>query len=222
MRRVEGHLDVESSAALEGTKTPALWPPLVVALSLVILVAAAIVAASPSAWVLLGAGRGLVPAAYYPLSGYVLILATALGHAVAWAGASLLVYHVLTLVGFAAAWSTARVAMTLTYVGLAGLPLAAFHLLYGGWLLGLPRTGLEAWLLENHPDAHWILIAAHPVVDFSLAPLGVGFLALLWGFGDRLRRQAGLQTAWWLCLLGTSLAVALSLAIHSALVHVRL
>jgi hypothetical protein len=212
----------EAVAPLGGTKTPAIWPPLLVALSVVVLVAAAVVAGSRSAWVLLGAGRGLVPEAYYPLSAYALILATTLGQAAGWAGASVFGYHVLTLVGAPAGWATARVAMTLAYVGLAGLPLAAFHLLYGGWLLGLPRAGLAEWLLEHHPDAHWILVTAHPVVDLSLVPLGVGFLALLWGLGDRLRREAGLQTAWWLCLLGTSLAVALSLAIHSALVHVRL
>jgi hypothetical protein len=219
---VEDQVHVGVPEALGGTKTPAIWPPLLLALSLVILVAAGIVAASRSAWVLLGAGRGLVPDTYYPVSAYALILATTLGQAVGWAAASVVGYHVLTLVGAAGGWTTARIAMTLGYLGLAGLPLAVFHLLYGGWLLGLPRAGLSEWLLAHHPDAHWILVTAHPVVDLSLVPLAAAVVGLLWGVGDRLRRQAGLQTVWWLCLLGTSLAVALSLAIHSALVHVRL
>ena len=42
------------------------------------------------------------------------------------------------------------------------------------------------------------------------------------GTGERVRHSLGLQTVGWLALLGTSLAVALSLAIHSTLVHIRL
>jgi hypothetical protein len=199
-----------------------LWPPVLIALAVITALLALVVGASPSAWTLLGAGRGLVPEDYYAASGFVLVLATTLGQAVGWAGGSALFFHVLTLVGVPATWPTARLAMTMVYLGLAALPMTLFHVVAGGWLLGLPRVGLAEWLREQHPDASWLLITAHPVVDLSLIPLGVLFLWVLWGTGERVRHSFGLQTVGWLALLGTSLAVALSLAIHSTLVHIRL
>jgi hypothetical protein len=48
------------------------------------------------------------------------------------------------------------------------------------------------------------------------------FLGLLWGTGERAREHRGVQALLALALLGTSMAVALSLAIHSILVHIRL
>jgi hypothetical protein len=201
---------------------PPLWLPPLVALAVVTALLAVVVGTSRSAWALLGAGRGLVPEAYYGVSGFVLVLATTLGQAVGWAGGSALLLHVLTLAGVRASWLAARLTMTVVYLGLATLPMALFHLVAGGWLLGLPRVGLAEWLRVQHPDAHWLLITAHPVVDLSLIPLGVLFLWVLWGTGDRVRHSFGLQTLGWLALLGSSLAVALSLAIHSTLVHIRL
>ena len=59
-------------------------------------------------------------------------------------------------------------------------------------------------------------------MDYSLIPLGVVFLGVLWGFGDRAQRSLVLQTILALALFGTSLSVALSLGIHSTLVHIRL
>jgi hypothetical protein len=112
--------------------------------------------------------------------------------------------------------------MSIVYLGLAGLPLSVYHIFYGGWLLGLPRVGLKEWLAANYPDAYWLLIYAHPVVDLSLVPLAAIFLGILWKFGDRVQRDSTLQTVLALSLLGTSLAVALSLGIHSALVHIRI
>lgn len=111
--------------------------------------------------------------------------------------------------------------MSVVYLGLAGVPLLFFHSFYGGWLLGIPRPGLDEWLRANHPGAGWLLITAHPIVDLSLIPLAVIFLGLLWRYEERLQREFGLETALALSLLGTSLGVALSLAIHSTLVHLR-
>jgi hypothetical protein len=199
-----------------------LWLPAAIAVLAVALGLLGIVSRSRSAWELLGAGRGVVPEAYYPVSGYLLVLATALGQAAGWAIGSALLVYAMTLLGLAPTWMRVRVAMTVVYLGLAALPLAVFHALVGGWLLGLPRTGLEDWLAARHPDAHWLLIEAHPVVDLSLLPLGAVFLLAVWGaFGDP-RRGLAARTIGALALLGTSLAVALSLAIHSTLVHIRL
>jgi hypothetical protein len=181
-----------------------------------------VVTASRSAWFLLGAGRGFVPEEYYHVSGFVVVFGTLLGQAAGWAGGSAIGYYVLTLIGFGRTWTTARIAMSLVYLGLAGLPLAVYHALYGQWLLGSPREGLEEWLGAHYPDAYWLLITLHPVVDLSLIPLGVIALGILWAFGERVRWHMGLQTVFWLALFGTSLAVALSLGIHSTLVHIRL
>lgn len=181
-----------------------------------------VVTASRSAWFLLGAGRGVVPEEYYHVSGFVVVFGTLLGQAAGWAGGSAIGYYVLTLIGFGRTWTTARIAMSLVYLGLAGLPLAVYHALYGQWLLGIPREGLEEWLGAHYPDAYWLLITLHPVVDLSLIPLGVIALGILWAFGERVRWHMGLQTVFWLALFGTSLAVALSLGIHSTLVHIRL
>ncbi|MEK6600864.1 MAG: hypothetical protein AABZ09_03195, partial [Candidatus Binatota bacterium] len=126
------------------------------------------------------------------------------------------------VIGFPASWTTVRLAMSIVYVGLAVLPFSAYHILYGGWLLGMPRVGLDEWLTQNYPDARWLLITAHPMIDLSVIPLAVIFLGILWKFGDRVQRDSTLQTALALSLLGTSLAVALSLGIHSALVHIRI
>jgi hypothetical protein len=199
-----------------------LWVPVAIAAVALTIVLAMMVSASKSAWFLLGAGRGFVPEEYYHVSGFALVLATTFGQAVGWAGGSAIGFYVMTVVGFRATWTTARIAMSLMYLGLAGLPLSVYHALYGQWLLGIPPAGLGEWLAANHPDAHWLLITAHPIVDWSLIPLGVIVLGILWGFGEQVRKHVGLQTIFWLALLGTSLAVALSLGIHSTLVHIRL
>lgn len=181
-----------------------------------------IVGFSKSAWLLLGAGRGFVPESYYHVWGFMLLFGTVFGQAVGWAGGSAVAVYAMTLVGFPANWTTARLAMSIVYLGLAGLPLSAYHILYGGWLLNMPRVGLKEWLAANYPDAYWLLIPAHPIVDLSLIPLGIVFLWLLWKFGDQVQREPALQTALALSLLGTSLAISLSLGIHSTLVHIRI
>lgn len=199
-----------------------LWIPVVIAAAIVTILLLIVVAASKSAWFLLGAGRGLVPEEYYQVSGFVLVLATTFGQAVGWAGGSAILFYVMTRAGFGATWTSARIAMSLVYLGLGALPLLVYHILYGQWLLGIPRTGLDEWLTANYPDAHWLLITAHPIVDLSLIPLALVFLGLLWGLSDRAQRNLVTQTVLALALLGTSLAVALSLGIHSTLVHIRL
>ena len=196
--------------------------PVLTASTTVTIILLILVAASKSAWLLLGAGRGFVPEGYYHVWGFVLMLCTVFGQAVGWAGGSGIAFYVMTLLGFQANWTTARLAMSIVYLGLAGLPLSVYHILYGGWLLGIPRVGLNEWLATNYPDARWFLITAHPIVDLSLIPLGIVFLWILWKLGDRLQRDTMLQTVLALSLLGTSLAVALSLMIHSTLVHIRI
>jgi hypothetical protein len=177
---------------------------------------------SRSAWLLLGAGRGVIPEEYFYLSGFAIVAATTVGQVVGWAGGSAALIYGLTLVRVPVTWTTVRLAMSVVYLGLAVLPLSVYHLLFGQWLLGMPRTGLGEWLAGTYPDAHWLLIRAHPVVDFSLVPLAVVFLGVMWGFGERVQGSALLQTVLALALLGTSAAVALSLGIHSTLIHIRL
>lgn len=196
--------------------------PALIAATTVTILLLMIVATSKSAWLLLGAGRGFVPEGYYHVWGFVLTFGTVFGQAVGWAGGSGIAFYAMTIVGFPATWTTARLAMSIVYIGLAGLPLSVYHILYGGWLLGMPRVGLAEWLAQNYPDARWLLITAHPIIDLSLLPLGIVFLGLLWKYSDRVQREPAFQVALALSLLGTSLAVALSLAIHSTLVHIRI
>lgn len=205
-----------------GSWLAGLWLPLAIAAVAVTVTLLVTVERSKSAWILLGAGHGLVPEEYYHLSGFVVVLGTTFGQAVGWAGGSALLYYVMTLIGFGGNWTTARIAMSLVYLGLGGGPLLVYHVLYGEWLLGLPRTGLSEWLGANYPDARWLLLDAHHLVDLSVIPLGVIFLGLLWGGGESGRRNVVVQTVLALALLGTSLAIALSLGIHSTLVHIRL
>lgn len=199
-----------------------LLAPVVVAVAVVTLVLLAVVAASRSAWQLLGAGRGLVSEDYYHVWGFVITLATTFGQAVGWAGGSALAYHVLTRIGLPPGLLSARVAMSLVYLGLAVGPLTVYHSFFGRPLLGLPRVGLEEFLETQYPDAHWLLIRAHPVIDLSVVPLTLVFLGVLWLTGDRPLTSRAVQTVLALAVLGGSLAVALSLAIHSTLVHIRL
>lgn len=200
-----------------------LWArPALIAATAVTIVLLIVVATSKSAWMLLGAGRGFIPEGYYHLWGFILIFGTLFGQAVGWAGGSGIAFYVMTVIGFPASWTTVRLAMSIVYVGLAVLPFSAYHILYGGWLLGMPRVGLDEWLTQNYPDARWLLITAHPMIDLSLVPLAAIFIGILWKFGDRVQRDSTLQTVLALSLVGTSLAVALSLGIHSALVHIRI
>ena len=196
--------------------------PLWIAALTVTILLMIIVGFSKSAWILLGAGRGFVPEGYYHVWGFVLTLGTAFGQAVGWAAGSLIAYYAITSVGFPSGWFSAKLAMSIVYLGLAAIPLSIYHLLYGGWLLGLPRDGLKEWLAANQPDAYWLLVYGDPVADFSLIPLGILFLGLLWKYEDRVRREPMFQNLLALSLMGTSLAVALSLAIHSILVHIRI
>jgi hypothetical protein len=199
-----------------------LWRPVVIAAVIVTVLLAVIVAASHAAWSLLGIGRGFVPEGLYPISGFAIVFALTFGHAAAWAIASGVIFYLMTLFGSGANWVAARIAMGVAYLALGPLPLLIFHLLYGGTLLGLPRAGLGEWLAAEHPGASWLLITAHPIIDYSLIPLGLIFLGLLWKYSERLERERAFQTALALSLLGTSLAVALSIAIHSILAHTRI
>lgn len=199
-----------------------LWRPVLIAAAVVTILLLVIVAASHSAWSLLGIGRGFVPEELYPITGFAIVFALTFGHAVAWAIASGVVYYIMTLFGSGANWGTMRIAMAAAYLALAPLPLFLFHILYGGALLGMPRAGLTDWLAAKHPSASWLLITAHPIIDFSLIPLGLIFLGLLWNYGARPERERAFQIVLALSLLGTSLAVALSIAIHSTLAHARI
>lgn len=196
--------------------------PVLIAAATVTILLLIIVAASHSAWSLLGIGRGFVPEELYPISGFVIVFALTFGHAIAWAIGSVIGFYLMMFLRYGETWETARNAMAVVYLVLGPLPLLLYHILYGGWLLGMPRAGLSEWLAENHPSARWLLIYAHPVIDFSVIPLAVIFLGILWKYGDRLRRGTTLQTVLALTILGTSLAVALSLATHSMLVHAHI
>ena len=196
--------------------------PLLIAAAIVTVLLLIIVAASHPAWSILGLGRGLVPESFYPVSGFFLVVGLTFGHAIAWAVASVAVFYLMVFFKYGNTWETARNAMAVAYFVLGPLPLLLYHILYGGWLLGMPRGGLGEWLGESHPGGRWLLIYAHPVIDFSVIPLAAIFLGILWKYGERLRRETILQTALALTILGTSLAVALSLAIHSMLVHARI
>lgn len=196
--------------------------PMLLASLAVALLLAAVVWTTWSAWFLLGAGRGFVPEELYPVWGFVVTLGTVFGQAVGWAGGSLVAFYLLTFFGFPANWPTARLAMCAVYLGLAALPLSAYHFLYGGWLEGLPRVGFEEWLRANNLDAYRLLIYLHPVVDRLVAPLAIVFLAILWKYGDKFDRHRLYHLLLALSLLGTSFAVALSLAMHSILVHIRM
>ncbi len=200
-----------------------LWRPIAIAAAAVTIFLLIIVATSLPAWSILGLGRGLVPESFYPVSGFFLVMSLTFGHAIVWAALSVIVFYLMLLfLKYGNTWETARNAMAVVYLVLGPLPLLLYHILYGGWLLGVPRGGLGEWLAENHPGARWLLIYAHPVIDFSVIPLAAIFLGILWKYGDRLQRETTLQTVLALIILGTSLAVALSLAIHSTLVHARI
>lgn len=221
MSRAATDVSVEPASAADSREWLPPVLPVVIAVAAVTLLLAWIVSATASAWHLLGAGRGLIPEAYYPLWGFVLVLGTTLGQAAGWAGASAVLAYLLMRLGVAAARSW-TVAMTVVYLGLAGFPLVVYGLVFGRPLLGLPRLGLEEWLLANHPDAHLLLVTLRPVVEFSVIPLAVVFVAVLWRTADAPTRRRGVQTILAVALLATSLAVALSLAIHATLVRIRL
>ncbi|MGH7845207.1 MAG: hypothetical protein ACREQW_08565 [Candidatus Binatia bacterium] len=199
-----------------------LWRPVLIAAATVTVLVLIIVAASHSAWSLLGVGRGFVPEDFYAVSGFFLVVVLTFSLAIGWAIGSGIAFYVMTLLGIKATWPTARIAMGVVYLVLGPLLLLLYHIFYGGWLLGMPRVGLREWLAAEHPSASWFLITAHPIVDFSLIPLGLVFLGLLWKYSERIERERTFQTALALSLLGTSLAVALSIAIHSTLVHARI
>lgn len=196
--------------------------PLVLAAAVIAVLTFWIVTATPSAWRILGVGGGFVPEAYYVYSSFVMILATAYGQFVGWAGGTaLLAYLLCRVTRHPLTSGVIRGAMVLVYLGLVTLPLTAFHVLYGQPLLGLERAGVPPWLLQNYPDAYLLLYTLHPLVDYSLVPLGLAVVGILWGASDARLAARWLQFLLALFILATSLAVALSLGIHSVLVHIR-
>ncbi len=218
-------VDTKLAAAERTVDFPTGWmrlaAPAAVALAITAVVLAVVVALSPSTFALLGAGRGLVEEDYYPAWGFVLVLGTVVAQVIAWVAGSALVFYLLTLAGRASGWGTVRLATTLVYLGLIGVPLLLYHALFGGWLLGLGRADVSEWLLQHYPDAHWLLIGAHIWIDLALIPLTIAFLAVLWRLGERIAQLPRAQTLLWLVVCLAALAVALSLTIHSTLVHLR-
>ncbi|MGH7416397.1 MAG: hypothetical protein ACREKB_01280, partial [Candidatus Rokuibacteriota bacterium] len=166
--------------------------------------------------------RGLIAEDLYPVWGFLLVLGTVVGLVIGWAAGSALLFYVLTLAGLASGWRTAQLAMTVAYLGLLGLPLLLYHALFGDWLLGLARPGVAEWLAQHYPDAHWVLVTAHTPIDLALIPLALVFLLLVWRLGERLSSVRWAEILLWLVVFLSALAVALSLTIHSTLVHLRL
>lgn len=198
------------------------WVAIVVAAAVAVLVAAIVAMANEPVWALLGAGRGLVPPEYYQLSALVIVTATTLGQFAGWIIGTAVLSFAWHLLGKPVTPFFVRGAMTVIYLGLVALPLFFFHVLFGQPLAGIPREGIAEWVVQNHPGAYGLLFTAHPVVDLLLIPYTVIVLALLWGLGDRVLRVRGLQIVLALVVVATSLSVALSLAIHSTLVHIRI
>lgn len=194
----------------------------VIAAVAAVVAAAIVVLANQPVWGLLGAGRGLIPEEYYHLSALVIITATTLGQFAGWLIGIAVLAFAWHLLGKTVTPLVIRIAATVIYLGLVALPLFFFHVLFGQPLAGIPREGLAEWVAENHPGAYWLLFTAHPAVDLSLVPYTVIVLILLWGLGDRALRVRGLQIVLALAVMATSLSVALSLAIHSTLVHIRI
>jgi hypothetical protein len=223
MSKVMNHIDNRWDSLTGWTDPLRPWlAPALIASVIVTILLMVIIGLSKSAWMLLGAGRGFIPEGYYHLWGFVLEFGTVFGQAVGWAGGSAIAFYALTLVGFRSNWNTARLAMSIVYIGLVLLPFSAYHILFGGPLLGMPREGLHEWLAQHYPDAPWLVFSGHLIIDYSLIPLALIFLGLLWKFGDRVQRSPLFQTALALTLLLTSLAVALSLGIHAILAHLRM
>lgn len=193
--------------------------PTLVAIVVAAVVLGLLVAATRSAWLLLGAGAGVIPDEYLPLWGFVLVFGTTVGQAVGWAAGTGIVYYVMTLAGRPANVFTWKLAMTIVYAGLGILPLLAYHVLFGGPLLGLARQGLAARLATDYPDAYFLLFTLHPIIDLSLIPLAAITLGCLWLLQPE--HSSAPRYALALALIGTSLAVAVSLAVHSTLVHLR-
>jgi hypothetical protein len=103
-----------------------LWRPVVIAAAAVAILLLIIVVASKPAWDLLGAGRGFVPEELYLLSGFLLVLGTTFGQAIGWAIGTGIAIYLMTLFGYRPDWRTARIAMSVVYLGLAGVPLCSF------------------------------------------------------------------------------------------------
>jgi hypothetical protein len=193
--------------------------PTLVAVIAAGLTLAAIVKATRSAWLLLGAGAGVIPDEHLPLWGFALVFATTLGQTAGWAAISALAYHVPIRAGLPPTVFAGKLAMSLVYAALGALPLLVYHVFFGGPLLGLARHGVAARLAADYPDAHLLLFTLHPIVDLSVIPLAAVFLGCLWLLAPE--RSAGPRYGLALALIGTFLAIALSLATHSTLVHLR-
>jgi hypothetical protein len=193
--------------------------PTVVATVVAALVLGLIVASSRTAWTLLGAGHGVVPEDYYPIWAFVIVFVTMMGQAVGWAGGSGIAYVVLTRAGMAPGPRAWKLAISLVYIGLGALPLLIFHVAFGRPLLGLPREGLAARVAAEYPDAYRLVFAWHPLIDASVVPLAALFFGFVWLASPE--RSAAGRYGVALALVGTSLAIALSIAIHSILVHLR-
>ncbi|MGQ4809280.1 hypothetical protein NKDENANG_02695 [Candidatus Entotheonellaceae bacterium PAL068K] len=210
-------------ASLDAGWLPRAVGPVLLAAAGVVALAVLIVFTSKSAWVLLGAGRGVVGTASYPYTGLLVILGTTFGLFVGWAvGSALLVYGWQAL-GSATTLSVVQVCMSIVFCLLAMIPISFYHLLFGQSLAGLPRPGVATWVRQTYPDAYWLLFPGHWVTDLLMIPLLIAVLVLLWGGGEeRWFHHWGMQTLGLFLILLAFFAVALSLGIHATLAHIHL
>ena len=221
------HADRTQTVASQDTGLEAGWlrrgvGPMLIAAVVVIALAVLVVFTSKSAWHLLGIGRGLVAPAAYHYTGLLIMLGLTFSLFVGWAVGSALLVYVWQVLGSATTLRVVQVSMSIVYFGLAIVPIFFYHLLFGQPLAGLPRPGLAVWVHQTYPEAYWLLFPGHRVTDWLTIPLLIAVLALILGGRERMMRHWGMQTLVLFLILLTFFAVALSLSIHSTLVHIHL
>jgi hypothetical protein len=208
-------------SALDRKWVQGMMAPLLVAALVTIGLAILVMFASKPVWYLLGSGRGLVSPSAYHVMALLIVLGTTFGQFAGWAAGTALLVYVWYLLGSAITFRVVQVSMSIVYCGLATGPIFFYHFLFGQPLAGLARPGAAAWVRQHHPEAYWMLFPGHSVIDLLVIPLCIAVLVLTWGTGERLVRQRSVQTLVLLLILLTSLAVALSLAIHATHAHLR-
>lgn len=172
--------------------------------------------ATAPAWHLLGVGRPIVPEGLYPLTAMAVFFITTGCLTTAFVGATMSLLALWQVLGKEASFAVVRAFAGVSYLFVTLFVTIFIH------LYGIPRPGLEEWLLTQNPDAHRVLFGMHRVVDLShlvLALLGVG---LLWGLGDRLRTNRVAQAAFVVVLILTFFSISLTLGFHSTLVRINI
>lgn len=189
------------------------WAPLSTSVIVFLCVVLTGIVVTTPAWYVLGVGREFLPEFLMPVTAFALMLITTGGLSIAWGGGTVSLVGLWEVLGKRTTFATVRL--------FSGLSLLTVWFLVGTFahILGA-RPGLEAQVLAQKPDLHYVLFTFLRYNDFMHFVFVGGALAMIWGYGEGLLRNRGAQVITLVLIWLTFFSLSLTIGLHSAAVRV--